>query len=158
MTPSWLLDLLAALMLVVAAASVVQVSGTPSPDVGVAQAVMAVAMAGMFAPGLATLPDAAWEVIFGLMTGWFACRAWGGTRGARALLAGRGALHVLHCAAMLYMSLGVRHPTLAAAFAALLIGYSVWDLDQLPGKRHGPAAGSDVTLGLSMAFLMVIML
>ena len=167
-------------------------------------------MAGMLAPRLATLPDAAWGVIFGLMTAWFAYRAWPGARGARALTASRCPLHMVHSAAMLYMVLALgaptasggtgmaggpamqalHYPTLAGAFALLLIGYSVWDLDQLSGRRYclggagalagGQAAGAvasgpgaaarafllapatrvgwDVVLGITMAFMLVMMI
>ena len=30
----------------------------------------------------------------------------------------------------------LRYPTLAFAFALILIGYSIWDLDQLSGRRY----------------------
>ena len=217
MTPSWLLDLLAVLMLVVAAASVTGAAAVAraagrtwrpvqvAADVDAAHALMAVAMAGMLAPRLTTLPNAAWDVIFGLMTAWFAGRAWPGARGVRALAASRCTLHMVHCAAMLYMFLALgapvassgmgmsgptmqtlHHPTLAGAFVLLLVGYSVWDLDQLSARRYslagagGPATGAvasgrdqavralllapgtrvgwDVVLGITMAFILVIMI
>jgi len=211
MTPSWLLNLLAAVMLVVAAASVAQAAAirlmTPRPwrpvrsaaDVDVAHAVMAVAMAGMLAPGLAMLPATAGEIVFGLMTAWFAGRAWLSARGVRGAVSGRGVaavvadtctLHAVHCLAMLYMYLALRsaagstsmgatamgtpeYPTLAGILALLLVGYSVWNLDQLscmgaaavrvqagralalaPGMR----VGWQVVLGVTMAFMLLIMI
>ena len=177
MTPSWLLDLLAAIMLAIAAASVTRLAadvlptGRPwrpvqaSAGADVAHALMGIAMAGMFTSALSTLPNAAWAVIFGLATTWFAWRIWLGARSVRAVLAHRCTLHVLHCAAMLYMFLALsapaaggtgmagmggaamRYPTLAGVFALALIGYSVRDLDQLSGRRYtlasagGPVAG-----------------
>jgi hypothetical protein len=135
---------------------------------------MGIAMAGMFTPRLATLPDSAWGAIFGLATAWFAGRAWLQARrdGIGGLLASRRMLHLIHCAAMLYMFLALstssaggggmagmsmdgsaamrtlQYPTLAGAFMVLLIGYSAWDLDQLSGRRFslavagGPATGA----------------
>jgi hypothetical protein len=183
MTPSWLLDLLAAIMLAIAAASAARVVARPllagrpwrlvqaGADVDLANAVMGIAMAGMLVPGLATLPSVAWEVLFGLATAWFAYRAWADARSVRGMAADRCTLHVVHCAAMLYMFLALgapggggmggmggpaaqtlSYPTLAGALAALLVGYTVWDLNQLSGRRYslggvgamagGPAAGT----------------
>lgn len=222
MTPAWLLDLLAAVMLAGAVtglgrlAAVSLVKGRPwrpgqvSADADAAYILMAIAMAGMLAPNLSTLPDAAWAAVFGVLTAWFAGRAWlAARRGGRSgLLAGRCLLHLMHCAAMLYVFLAVAspagggmggmsmggpaatqalaHPTLAGAFVVLLVGYSVWDLDQLSGRRYrlatadgraagtaapGPGAaaralvaapatrvGWEVVLGITMAFMLVIMI
>ncbi|MCW2929441.1 MAG: hypothetical protein JWM19_403 [Actinomycetia bacterium] len=86
MTPTWLLDLLAAIMLVIAAASAARVVARPllagrpwrlvqsGTDVDLANAAMGIAMAGMFTSGLTTLPNVVWEVLFGLLTAWFAYR------------------------------------------------------------------------------------
>lgn len=185
MTPAWLLDLVAAIMLAVAVASAARVLMIPlattgpwrpvqvAADADVAHALMGVAMAGMLAPRLATLPNAAWSAVFGLLTAWFAGRAWleGRREGARALLGGRCMLHLIHCAAMLYMfqSLSVpaaggggmagmdmggpaamgtlEYPTLAGVFTLLLIGYSVWDLDQLSGRRFSLAVAGGLPIG-----------
>lgn len=204
MTPSWLLDLLAAIMLAIAAVSVARlVAATPllaggpwrplqaAADADLAHVLMGIAMAGMFTPGLATLPNAAWGAIFGLATAWFAGLAWSQARrhGIRGLPAGRCMLHLIHSAAMFYMFLALgnsmgtlRYPTLAGVFVLLLIGYSVWDLDQLSGKRFslavagGPASGPDaatarsfllapgrqvsweIALGVAMALMLVIII
>jgi hypothetical protein len=37
-------------------------------------------------------------------------------------------------------SLSLSDPTLAFVFAVVLIGYSIWDLDQLSGRRYGLAS------------------
>jgi hypothetical protein len=184
MTPSWLLGLLAAIMLATAAASVARVVARPllagrpwrpvqaGTDVDLANALMGIAMAGMLVSSLTTLPSVLWEVLFGLLTAWFACRAWADARSVRGMAADRCTLHVLHCAAMLYMFLAlgppatggagmggmggpaamatVSYPTLAGAFVLLLLGYGVWDLNQLSGKRYslggaGAAAGGPAT-------------
>jgi hypothetical protein len=187
MTPAWLLDLLAAIMLVIAAVSAARVVARPllagrpwrpvqaGTDVDLANAAMGIAMAGMFASGLTALPNVAWEVLFGLLTAWFAYRAWADARSVRGIAAERCTLHVVHCAAMLYMFLALgapaasgggmggpaahalTYPTLAGAFVVLLVGYGVWDLNQLSGGRSsagvagGPATGTVPSATVSSA-------
>ena len=169
MIPSWILDIFAAIMLVVAAVSAARlVAARPRQhrtrpaalaDIDVAHLLMAIAMAGTLAPGLRTLPDAAWEVIFGVMTAWFAYRVARDARvsGFRALAGGHCAPHLLHAGAMLYMFVAVSAPAahgsggmgamgggvggmgtldlpfLALLFTLALIGYTIWDLDQISG-------------------------
>ena len=177
MTPAWILDVLATLMLVVAAVSVARIAAArvwrrdPVADSDLAHLLMATAMAGMLSPGLATLPGTAWEVVFGLLAVWFAGRVLADARrnGFRALAGGHCAPHLVHSGSMLYMFLaaspaGARpgaglgsmsgrastatmtlsHPTLAFAFAFVLVGYAIWDLDQLSGRRY--ATGARVSL------------
>jgi len=168
MTPAWLLDIVAAVMLAVAALSAARLAAARPwardsvvIDTDVAHLLMAIAMAGMLTPRLQTLPDAAWEVIFGLLAAWFAVRVTRDARrsGVRALTGGHCAPHLVHSASMLYMALAMtvaapaaagrggmdmsgtssmtlRYPTLALLFAFILVGYSIWDLDQLSGRRY----------------------
>jgi len=168
MIPAWVLDIFAAIMLVVAAVSATRlVVARPwqqgarraaLADIDVAHLLMAIAMAGMLVASLQTLPNGAWAVIFAMMTAWFGYRVARDAQvsGIRALAGGHCAPHLIHAAAMLYMfmaftarathgsgmsgmggaastmgTLGL--PFLAFVFALLLIGYSVWDLDQLSG-------------------------
>jgi len=170
MIPSWILDTFAAIMLVVAAVSAARlVAARPwqrgarpaaLADIDVAHLLMAIAMAGMLAPGLQTLPDGAWEVIFAAMTAWFAYRVARDAQasGVRALAGGHCAPHLIHAGAMLYMFVAVSAPMahgsggmsgmggggmsgmgtlslpfLAFLFTLALLGYSIWDLDQLSG-------------------------
>ena len=168
MTPSWILDIFAALMLVVAAVSAGRLvvaqpwrqgaQRTALADIDVAHLLMAIAMAGMLTASLQTLPNGAWEVIFAVLTAWFAYRVARDLQvsGVRALAGGHCAPHLIHAAAMLYMFLALTVPTahgsgmsgmggaagtmgtlsqpfLAFIFALALIGYSIWDLDQLSG-------------------------
>jgi hypothetical protein len=173
MIPAWLLDVFAALMLVVAAVSAIRLvlarqrSGPVTADVDVAHLLMAIAMAGTLTAALATLPETAWEVIFGLSTAWFAWRVWRDARanGVRALAGGHCAPHLVHSGAMLYMFLALaapaggsamggmggsagaamgtlKYPTLAFVFALILAGYNVWDLDQLSGSRYRLASAA----------------
>jgi Domain of unknown function (DUF5134) len=168
MTPAWLLDAVAAVMLGVALISAARLvaaeswrRGAGASDPDVAHLLMAVAMAGMLAPDLHTLPGTAWAVIFGLLAARFAVRVARDARanGVRALAGGHCAPHLVHCCSMVYMFLAVtatagagatsgmggmagsagmslRYPTLALVFAFILVGYSIWDLDQLSGRRY----------------------
>jgi len=170
MTPAWIFDLLAALMLGVAAVSAERLvaarpwrPGAVIVDTDIAHLLMAIAMAGVLAPSFSTLPNVAWEVIFGVMIVWYAFRVVldAQANGMRALAGGHCAPHLAHSGAMLYMflamtpagsasgmagmsggssSLMLRYPTLAFVFALVLIGYSIWDVDQLSGKRYGLAS------------------
>ncbi|MGH3195863.1 MAG: DUF5134 domain-containing protein [Streptosporangiaceae bacterium] len=164
MIPAWILDIFAAVMLVVAAVSAARLLAARPwrqeaqraalADVDVAHLLMAIAMAGMLTASLQTLPNGAWEVIFGVLTAWFAYRVVRDAQasGVRALAGGHCAPHLIHAAAMLYMFLALAAPVahgsamggmssmgtldlpfLAFIFALLLVGYSVWDLDQLSG-------------------------
>ena len=183
MPPVWLTDIFAALMLVVAAVSAARLAvarpwqpGAIIPDTDIAHLLMGIAMAGMLASSLTTLPNAAWDVIFALLTAWFAYRVARDARasGAGALAGGHCAPHLVHSAAMLYMFLALKtagsgsgmagmggsagsamqtlaYPTLAFIFAIILIGYTAWDLDQLPGLRHGLAAAVALPDRLAMA-------
>lgn len=181
MTPAWLLDAVAALMLGVAAVSAARLAaarlwrrGAVAIDTDLAHLLMAIAMAGMLAPGLATLPNGVWEVIFAMMTAWFAERVTRDARanGIRALAGGHCAPHLLHSAAMLYMFLAfvppavgdgpgmagmggsgpvLHYPTLAFVFALVLIGYTVWDLDRLSGTRLSVAVAVAGVPGAAVA-------
>jgi hypothetical protein len=165
MTPAWLLGIFAAIMLVVAAVSAARLvaarpwrggRGAALADIDVAHLLMAIAMAGMLASSLQTLPDGAWEVIFGVLLAWFAYRVARDAQvsGFRALAGGHCAPHLIHAASMLYMFLALttpaahgtgwmggmagsagtlEFPLLAFIFTLLLAGYTIWDLDQLSG-------------------------
>jgi hypothetical protein len=191
MTPAWILDIFVAVMLAVAAVSAARLVaarpwqwGSVSTDIDIAHLLMAIAMAGMLVSSLTTLPGHAWEVIFGLMTAWFACRVIRAAKanGVRALAGGHCAPHLVHSAAMLYMFLALTalavsggsgmsdmsrpsgsamqtlsYPTLAFAFGLVLAGYCVWDLDQLSGTRHA-FAGVPISCRIAMGVTMTLML
>jgi hypothetical protein len=90
--------------------------------------------------------------------------------GVRALAGGHCAPHLIHAAAMLYMFLAFATPAgrpgtggmggrdlpfLALLFGLALIGYTVWDLDQLAGPRA--ATGCRIAMGVTMSFMLLIM-
>jgi len=139
--------------------------GAVITDTDISHLLMGLAMAGMLASSLTTLSNTAWEVIFGVLTAWFTYRVVRDARanGVRALAGGHCAPHLVHSGAMLYMFLAptgsamsggsgmsgmgggsamqtLKYPTLAFVFAIVLIGYTVWDLDQLSALRHGLTA------------------
>ena len=174
--PAGLPDILAVLMLVAAAVSAANLAAALSPaswlstaepagarslprssrgaDIDIAYLLMGIAMAGMLAPNVSTLPSPAWEIVFGLLTAWFAWHL--ADRAKRdspwSLVSGHGAAHLFHCAAMVYMYAvlaapgictirGGKFPTLAQVFGLVLACYSVRDLmGQLPGRRHDRGA------------------
>lgn len=170
--PVWILDAFAALMLAVAVVSAARlVVARPWPradadaDVDVSHLLMGIAMAGTLAAGLRTLPDTAWEVVFGVLAMWFAGRVVREVRGhgTRLLAEGHHLPHLVHSVAMLYMFLALtaprtagggagmagmaassgtmpvlRLPTLALLFAFVLIGFAVSDLDRLSRRAARP--------------------
>lgn len=163
MTPAWIPGAFAALMLAVAAVSAARLiavrpwqRGPVATGIDLAHLFMGIAMAGMLKPGLTTLPGGEWDVIFGLLAGWFAYLVMLDARenGLRALAVRHCAPHLVHSAAMLYMfgfltapaaGMGgasgaamhsLRYPVLAFVFALILAGYTVWDLDQLSSGNY----------------------
>jgi hypothetical protein len=177
MAPGWVLDAFAGLMMAVAAVSAARLAsarpwqrGAVINDTDVSHVLMAIAMAGMLVTTLTTLPSRAWEGIFGVLTIWFGYRVVRDARanGARALAGGHCAPHLVHSAAMLYMFLAVgtaagagmsgmggaavtqtlSYPTLALVFAFVLAGYTVWDLDQLSGRRHAFSVAGPAVAGV----------
>jgi Domain of unknown function (DUF5134) len=171
MTPGWILDILAAVMLGVATVSAARLAASGPPwrrgvvdaDIDAAHLLMAIAMAGMLA-ALSTLPNGVWDVIFAVMTAWFAWSVYREPhgRGVRILADSHHAPHLVHSAAMLYMFVAIsgsvagghgsamsgmgagsgsgmqtlNAPVVAFIFAILLAGYAVLDLDRLPGPAH----------------------
>ena len=150
-------------------------------DIDVSHLLMAIAMAGMLVASLQTLPNGAWSVIFAVMTAWFGYRVIRDARvsGVRALAGGHCAPHLIHAGAMLYMFMAftapaahgsggmsgmgggmsgmgtLQLPLLAFIFALALIGYSIWDLDQLSGPgasgHYSLAAARPVPSGAVLA-------
>jgi Domain of unknown function (DUF5134) len=184
-TPGWIPDAFAAIMFAVAAISATRLAlarrwrrPTADADIDSAHLLMAIAMAGMLVASLSTLPNDAWDAIFGVMTAWFAWRVYRESHGAgaRVLSDGHHVPHLVHSAAMLYMFVAVtaaagggsgmstmggasgmqalRAPVLALLFALLLAGYAVLDLDRLSGPAtHGSylASLSRVPSGVALA-------
>jgi hypothetical protein len=181
MAPALLLDFFAAIMVAVAAISAARLAAarssarpTAGADTDVAHLLMSVAMAGMLVAGLRTLPSGAWEVVFAVLTAWFAGRV--GMEARRGPAPGRGSRplarahhvpHLVHSAAMLYMFLALgapgrgalmagmnagggagtlQLPTVALAFALLLSGLAVADLDHFSSRAEPARAQARLTI------------
>jgi len=120
-TPAWILETLAAVMLLVAEVSAGQLviarawtrPGGSDADIAVSRLLMGIAIASVLVPGLSTLPNAAWEVVFAIMTAWFAWCLWRESRGrgAAAVASGHYAPHLVHSAAMLYLFAALAGPS-----------------------------------------------
>jgi Domain of unknown function (DUF5134) len=184
MTPAWILYVFAAIMLAVAGISTCRLLVTRSwsgqardADIDVAHVLMGIAMAGMLASGLRTLPNDVWVAVFAIVTAWFAWRVAAEARspsGSGALATGHHVPHFIHGAAMIYMfaaisaagsagssgmggmsgSMGtLKLPTIGFVFVLLMVGWAVFDLDQLTGylSRSGAdrrVAGVSLPAGL----------
>jgi len=119
MTPSWILDILAGLMLLVAAISAGRLvaarawaGSAGEADIDVAHLLMGVGMAGMLVASLTTLPNGVWDAIFAVLTAWFGWRVYRESRGegVRVLADGHRMPHLVHSAAMLYMFAALNAP------------------------------------------------
>lgn len=166
--PSWLADVLAAVMLCTAgyAASrlaAARVLRTPAEaDTDALHALMGTAMAGMFLPQLRLLPSSAWVVVFGAAGTWFAASAIRArTTAPRPWQCRFPIPHLVECMAMLYMLLalpagprttgmampGMASPGTAASFPALalvlamfMLGYLLWITDRLATRARAASA------------------
>jgi hypothetical protein len=112
-TPAWIPGIFAAVMILVAEVSAGQLMaarawtrrGRAGAGLAVSQLLGGIALAGILVPGLSILPDAAWEVVFAVVTAWFAWCLWRESRGrgAAAVARGRYAPHLVQSAAMIYV-------------------------------------------------------
>jgi Domain of unknown function (DUF5134) len=162
-TPAWILEVLAAVMLLVAEVSAGQLvtarawtrRGGTDADIAVSHLLMGVAVAGILVRGLTALPITVWEGVFAVMTAWFAWCLWRESRrrGTAAMADGHYAPHLVHSATILY------------TFAALA-GQSVEDSGMTTsgtGRMSGMAGGSSggmltphaSTPGLIFALLLI---
>jgi hypothetical protein len=162
-TPGWILEILAAIMLLVAEVSAGQLviarawtrRGGTDADIAVCQLLMAIAMAGIFVPGLGTLPNAGWEAVFAVTTAWFAwcLRRESRGRGAAAVARGRYAPHLVQSAAMLYVFAGLGGPPTAGS------GTSMSGMGAMPATAGGVSGGMPTlhapTLALVFAVLVI---
>jgi Domain of unknown function (DUF5134) len=187
MTPAWIPDVFAGVMLTVAVVSASRLvarllpgHGLPvtdalaspplqrgSRDAGLdaAQALMGIAMAGMLATALQTLPTPAWVMVFAVLGAWFAWRLLDHAmaNGLRSLVTGRCGVHLLHSVAMVYMFADqatsggmamtgmpvgmdpaaradgmqpLQYPAVSLFFALVIACQSVWDVDRLSRRRY----------------------
>jgi Domain of unknown function (DUF5134) len=115
MTPSWLTDLLAGLMIAIAGYCVGRIAFArlqrrrTEHDIDVLHVLMGVAMAGMLVARLSILNNHVWEALFVAAALWFAVRGAlalrGAGFGAGRAVTGHNLPYFVACAAMLYMYL-----------------------------------------------------
>jgi hypothetical protein len=158
-TPDWVLGIFAAVMLLVAEVSAGQLviarawtrRDIAGADIAVSFLLIGIAMAGMLVPGLSTLPNAAWEAAFAVMTAWFAWRLWRESqgRGAAAVARGHYAPHLVHNAAMLYMFAALAGPSVLGS------GTSESSTGGMAGMAGGSSALHAPTLALILALLLI---
>ena len=152
--PAWILDIFAAVMLLVAAISAGQLAvarawtrvGARDADIAFSHLLMGIAMAGMLVAHLSTLPNRVWIVVFAVMTAWFGWCLWRDSQGqgAGAAIRGHHAPHLVHSAAMLYM------------FAALAAPSS--GSPGMAGMAGGSAGGMHTLHVPTLAFVFVLLL
>jgi Domain of unknown function (DUF5134) len=153
--PSWLADILAAVMIATAAYCVTRLAAArrmrrPTEyDVDAAHVLMGVAMAGMLVPRLNPFWDSGWEVIFAAATAWF---GWQIIRAYRAPAAGchrpgHHLPHLLASGAMLYMFLAVSTASTVAATGTAATGAGV--------VMGGAGAAHFRTLGLVLMLALL---
>ena len=119
--PAWILGVFAVVMLLVAEVGAGQLvitrawtrRGGANADIAGSDLLMGIAMAGILVSGLSTLPNAVWEVVFAVMTAWFAWCLWRESRGrgVAAVAGGHYAPHLVQSAAMLYMFAALAAPS-----------------------------------------------
>jgi Domain of unknown function (DUF5134) len=153
--PAWILDIFAAVMLLVAAVSAGQLgvarawtrAGARDADIAGSHLLMGIAMAGMLVASLRTLPNAGWEVVFAVMTAWFGWCLWRESRGhgAGALARGHHAPHLVHSAAMLYTFAALTGPVSGGGPA-------------MPGMAGGTSGGTQTLHAPTLALVFVLLL
>ena len=162
-TPAWIREIFAVVMLLVAEVSAGQLviarawtrRGGTDADIAVSHLLMGIAMAGILVPGLSTLPNAAWEGVFAVVTPWFAWCLWRESRGrgAAAVASGHYAPHLVYSAAMLYMFAALAGPSAEGS------GMSMSGPGGMSGMAGGPSGGMPTlhapTLALIFALLLI---
>lgn len=122
-TPAWILDIFAAMMVLVAEVSAGQLvvarawtrRGGADTGIAVFRLLTGIAMTGILVPGLSTLPNAVWAAAFAVVTAWFAWCLWRIRRGAAAVAHGPYVPHLAQGAAMLYMFAALAGPSAAGS-------------------------------------------
>ena len=154
-TPAWILEIFAAVMLLVAevsAGQLVMARAWPRRDIAgagiaVSRLLTGIAMAGILVPGLSTLPNGAWEVTFAVMTAWFAWCLGRESRARGAAVAhGHYVPHLVHSAAMLYVFASLAAPSVPGTGG--MAGMAGWSSSGLP-TLHAP------TLALIFVLLLI---
>jgi Domain of unknown function (DUF5134) len=160
--PAWILEIFAVVMLLVAEVSAGQLvvarawtrRGGTGAGITVSQLLMGIAMAGILLPGLSTLPNAAWEVVFAVMTTWFVWCLWRESlgRGAAAVARGHYAPHLVQSAAMLYLFAALAGPSVAGS------GMSMSGTGGMSGMAGGSSGGLPTLHAPTVALIFALLL
>jgi hypothetical protein len=161
-TPAWILEIFGGIMILVAELSAGQLvvarawtrRGSADADIAVSRLLTGIAIAGILVPGLSTLPNAAWEVVFAVMTARFIWRLWRESQGRAAAGApGHYAPHLVQSAAMSYIFAALAGP------AAEGSGMSMSGPGGMPGMTSGSSSDMPTlhapTLALIFALLLI---
>ena len=160
-TPAWILGIFAAVMILVAEVSAGQLviarawtgRGGAGADIAVSRLLMGIAMAGILVPGLSTLPNTAWEVVFAVMTAWFAWCLWRESRGRGAAAVARGhAPHLVPSAAMLYIFAALAGPSAEGS------GMSMSGTGGMSGMGGGSSGGMPTLHASTLALIFALVL
>jgi hypothetical protein len=164
--PPWAAGILAAVMILTVAYSASRLAISrlrrvaSEADTDGLHALMGTAMAGMLVPQLNLLPGRAWAVMFGAGAAWFgACALRSRAAGLVDWRCRYPVPHLVECIAMLYMLLAVPaaqrgpampgmgaaasaqagFPALALVLALFMLGYVLWNSDQLASLARAKA-------------------
>jgi hypothetical protein len=161
-TPAGIPEIFAAIMILVAEVSAGQLvvarawtrRGGTDADIAISYLLMGIATAGILVPGLSTLPNAVWEVVFAVMTAWFAWCLWRESRGrgAGAVAHGHYVPHLVQSAAMLYVF---------AALPGLSVegsGVSVSGTGGMSGMGGGSSGGTPTLHASTLALIFALLL
>lgn len=142
--PGWLLEILAGIMLLVAAVSAGHLAvtrawirrGAAGADMALFHLLLGIAIAGVLVAGLHTLPNAAWDVVFAATTGWFDWRLLRESR-EYGMVAARSqfAPPLAYSAAMLYLFAALAPPSSGGAAMAGMPGMSAGSPSVMPTLR-----------------------
>ncbi|MFZ0170119.1 MAG: DUF5134 domain-containing protein [Acidimicrobiales bacterium] len=155
--PTWLADLFAAVMILVAVYSAGRLlaswrwSRPTHADIDITHILMGVAMAGMLVSAINPIPTAVWEFVFVVVALWFIWRCYGFT--ARHGLSGRDEDHVHH------LSHYVTHVVMALAMLYMYLAASPTAGSSAGGGMGMTGATGTTTdfVGLPLLFLFVLL-
>jgi hypothetical protein len=160
-TPAWILEIFAAVMILVAEVSAGQLvvarvwtrRGSADADIAVSHLLTGIALAGILVPGLSILPNAAWEGAFAVMTAWFAWCLWqeAGGRGGAAVARGHYAPHLVHGAAMLYLFAALTGPSAEGP------GMSMVGAGGMSGMAGGSSGGPPTLHASTLALVFTLL-
>lgn len=169
-TPAWIMEIFAAIMILVAEVSAGQLviarawtrRGGAGADLAVARLLTGIALASVLVPGLSTLPDAVWEAVFAVMTAWFAWCLWRESRGRGAAAVTRGpyAPHLVQSAAVLYIFAALAGPSVAGSgvSGSGTGGMAGMGGGGMPGMAGGASASGPAPHAPALAVIFALLL